>query len=282
MRGKLLTGIQDETGLKTATPVFAVGAHDTASAVASIPVKDENFAFISSGTWSLIGIIADRAILGDEVYNQQFSNEGTVDGRYRLLRNIMGLWIIQNCRQEWEREGRVSWDDIVELAGKAPPFGSFINVNEHQFYTADNMIQKICRYCEETGQHVPQTIGEIARAVYESLAMSYREAFKGLEMIKGARINVMHIVGGGSQNKLLNQMTANAIGRHLIAGPTEATAIGNLMVQIKASGEVKDWSEMRQVICDSFEVETYKPHDTDAWAEHFEGYTKIKSLNKGQ
>lgn len=271
-KGHLYDAIRQETGLQRAPAIYCVGSHDTASAVASVPVEDENYAFLSSGTWSLIGMIRDQVLASNSVYQYRFSNEGTIDGRTRLLQNIMGLWIIQNCKQEWEREAALSWDDLIDMTLAVPPFESFIDVNANSFFNPDNMPRKIQQFCEETGQKVPRTKGEIARTVYESLAMSYREAFARLEQLKGSRIEVLHIVGGGSMNTLLNQYTANAINREVVAGPAEATAIGNLMVQVKASGEVADMDQVRQVIRDSFDMEHYEPTDTRVWDEMFEKY----------
>lgn len=276
VKGALYPAIVNEAGLKTAPNVICVGSHDTASAVASIPAATDNYAFISSGTWSLMGIVSDHAIVSDDVYQNRFSNEGTVTGSFRPLKNIMGLWIIQNCKRQWDREEKLGWDDLVQLAQAAKPFGSFIDVNSHDFFDGDNMPQKIQQYCKSTGQAVPQTKGEIARTVYESLAMSYRETFAGLEKLKGGKIDVLHIVGGGSKNRLLNQFAASAVGREAIAGPGEATAIGNLMEQVKSAGEIKDTAGMRQVIGKSFGVETYAPKDADAWSEQFERYLKTK------
>jgi sugar (pentulose or hexulose) kinase len=184
--------------------------------------------------------------------------------------------VIQSCKRQWDREDKLSWKDLDVLVDKAPAFRSFIDVNAHLFYDGDNMIQKIQSFCEATGQPVPQTKGEIARTVYESLAMSYREAFEGLEQLKGGKIDVLHIVGGGSKNILLNQITADAINRPVVAGPHEATAIGNLMVQVKASGEVKDIGEMREVIRDSFDVEVYEPKDTQLWDDQYGRFKNIK------
>lgn len=276
-KADLFAHLQDETGLKGNVPVYCVGSHDTASAVASVPAATNSYAFLSSGTWSLIGIERDVAIINDTVYQNMLSNEGTITGGVRLLRNIMGLWIIQNCKHEWDAVQKVSWDEVVAMAERAPAFASLIDVNAQMFYDGGGMVQRIRQYCADTGQRVPQTKGEIARTVYESLAMGYREAFDGLEQLKGGRIDVLHIVGGGANNRLLNQMTASALGRMVVAGPTEATAIGNLMVQVKASGEVKSLSEMRQVIRDSFDVETFEPQNTDAWSEQFDRYMKIKN-----
>ncbi len=281
-KADLLEHIVQETGLPGGVPVFCVGSHDTASAVASVPVSSDSYAFLSSGTWSLIGIERDTALINDTVYYNKFSNEGTITGGVRLLRNIMGLWIIQNCKREWDEARKVSWDEIVGMAKAAPAFASLIDVNAHVFFYGGGMVQRIQQYCADTGQPVPQTPGEVARTVYESLAMGYKEAFAGLEQLKGGRIDVLHIVGGGVNNKMLNQMAANALNRPVIAGPAEATAIGNLMVQVKAAGEVNSLDDMRQVIRDSFDVESYGPHDADAWAEQFERYKRIKSIYKGQ
>lgn len=267
--------LQKDAGLKQAVPVFCVGSHDTASAVASVPTSTDNYAFLSSGTWSLIGIENEKPIINDTVFDGSFSNEGTVTGGVRLLRNIMGMWIIQNCKRQWDAERKHSWDEIVEMAKAAPQFASFIDVTAHTFYDGGDMVGRIQQYCKDTGQTVPQTKGEIARTVYESLAMCYRQAFEGLEQLRGGRIDVLHIVGGGANNKMLNQLTANALGRPVVAGPTEATAIGNLMMQAKASGEVGSLTEMRQVIRDSFDVETYEPQNTKDWAVQYERYQKL-------
>lgn len=209
-----------------------------------------------------------------------FSNEGAVDGGFRPLKNIMGLWIIQECMRQWDSEEKLSWDDIVLMAKGADTFKSLIDVNAHEFYNGSDMPRKIQSFCKTTGQSVPQTKGEIARTVYESLALSYREAFEGLEQLKGHRIDALHIVGGGAQNKLLNKMTAAAINRVVIAGPYEATAIGNLMVQMKAAGEVKDTAQMRDVIRGSFDVEMFEPADTQAWDDRFGRFMQIKQAYK--
>jgi len=276
VKGSLRQEIAADTGLGNLPNIFCVGSHDTASAVASVPAVTQDYAFISSGTWSLIGVVSDHAVINDFVYQNQFSNEGTVDGGYRPLRNIMGLWIIQSCKRQWDTESVMRWDDIVLAAESAPAFGSFIDVNIPLFYDGDNMPRKVQEYCAQTGQTVPQTKGEIARTVYESLAMSYKESFAGLEQLKQGRINAMFIVGGGSKNRLLNQMTADALDREVTAGPAEATAIGNLMVQMKAAGEVKDGAEMSAVIRDSFGVERYAPENTQEWAEQYYRYRRIK------
>jgi len=275
-KADLHTHIQQEMGLSYSVPVYCVGSHDTASAVASVPAMTDNYAFLSSGTWSLLGIVRGDAIINDTVFSGSFSNEGTISGKVRLLTNIMGMWIIQNCKRQWDVDEKISWDDVVDMCKSAPAFQSFIDVRDSAFFDGDNMVEKIQRYCKDTGQNVPQTRGEIARVVYESLAMCYKEAFEGLEKLKGDRIDVLHVVGGGANNKLLNQMSANALNREVIAGPTEATAIGNLMVQVMASGEIADISAMRQVIRSSFEVETYEPQSAQLWQAQYGRFAKIK------
>ncbi len=275
VKGILHPFIGQETGLAGLPAIYCVGSHDTASAIASVPAATENFAFLSSGTWSLVGILLEKPVVNETVYVGGFSNEGAVSGGVQLLRNIMGLWIIQNCKREWDKTEALTWDGIVEAAQQAPVFGSFINVNADDFYSGDNMPVKIQEYCHKTGQSVPQTKGEVARCVFESLAMNYREAFLGLEKLKGGRIDVLHIVGGGSRNALLNQFTANAIGREVVAGPAEATAIGNVMLQVKASGGVADWAQIRQVIANSFESRRFEPREPDMWAEQYQRYNKI-------
>ncbi len=278
VKGKALPDIVSDTGLKTAPSVFCVGSHDTASAVACVPATGDNYAFISSGTWSLLGIVTREAIINDFVYEQGFSNEGTVDGGFRPLKNIMGLWIIQECKRQWDIEKKLSWNEIEKMAISAPAFRSLIDVNAPVFFGGGDMPEKIQGFCAQTGQPIPETKGEIARTVYESLALSYREAFDGLEKLKGKRIDVLHIVGGGAKDVLLNHMAAAAINRPVIAGPYEATAIGNLMIQVKAEGEVKGFAQMRDVIRNSFPVETFEPSDTQAWDDQFERYQKIKQL----
>ena len=274
-KGELYPHIIKAAGLSQSVTVYCVGSHDTASAVASVPASTKNYAFLSSGTWSLMGIENDKLINNDVVFENTFTNEGTITGGYRLIRNIMGLWIIQSCKREWDHKKPISWDEIVSSAKEAPAFQSFIDVDDHMFFDGSNMVDNIKKFCRDSGQKQPETIGEIARTVYESLAMCYREAFIGLEQLQGGQIDVLHIVGGGSKNAMLNQMTANAINRMVVAGPAEATAIGNLMVQIEASGEVKDLAEMRSVIRESCDVKTYSPMDVSVWADGFERYKEI-------
>ncbi len=275
-KGRLFAAVMEDTGLSGQTDVFCVGSHDTASAVASLPAKKESYAYLSSGTWSIIGITSDSPLISDQAYDAQLSNEGAITGGCIPLRNIMGLWVIQSCKRYWDREGALSWDDIVGMAAAAPAFASFIDMSAQEFYSGEDMPCKIQRYCAATGQAVPQTKGEIARTAYESLAMSYREAFLGLEQMKGGRIDALHIVGGGAKNALLNRFAAGAVNREVVAGPYEATAVGNLMMQVKSAGEVKDFAQMSEVVARSFTVERYEPKGAARWAEAFETYKAVK------
>ena len=273
-RGKLLPDIADSVGLNQ-VPVLAVGGHDTASAVAAVPAKG-NAVFLSSGTWSLFGMESDHAIINDDVYNANYSNEGTVQGTFRPLKNIMGLWSIQELKREWSRAGKeYSWNEIVERAKEADPFVSLFDPDDSRFFAPDSMVQAIQDYCKETGQPVPETVGQFARAVYESLALKYRWALERMEEIRDSKVDVLNIVGGGCQNKMLNQMTANAIQRPVVAGPIEGASIGNLLVQAKALGEIKDMDELREIVRISFDVEEYTPTDKSVWDDAYGRFIKL-------
>ena len=268
VRGHLLRSIAEEVGINQAAHC-AVGGHDTASAVAAIPGQG-NFAFCSSGTWSLFGVETDQPILSDAVRDAGFTNEGTVQGGFRPLKNIMGLWLIQECRRDWAKAGKkYSWDEIVEMAKGAEPLRSVIDPNYGPFFSAGNMEEKIRDYCRKSGQPVPETPGQVARCIYESLALKYRWALERLEEIKGAKLEALNIVGGGIQNKLLNQMVADAINLPVVTGPIEGAAIGNLLMQAVALGELKGLDEVRQVVRNSETVVTYEPHHTQAWADAY-------------
>ncbi len=268
LRGKLRKELAEELGLNQAN-FAAVGTHDTASAVAAIPGCG-SFAFCSSGTWSLFGVETDTPILKDEVRDANFSNEGTVQGGFRPLKNIMGLWLIQECRRDWIKEGtKYSWDEIVIEARKAEPLRSIIDPDCGEFFAGGNMVKKIQKFCADTDQPVPETVGQIARCIYESLALKYRWALERLEEIKGQSIDTLNIVGGGIQNKLLNQMVADSINRPVITGPVEGAAIGNLLAQAMALGDIKDIDELRQVVRNSEDVQTYYPDHTPEWEEAY-------------
>ena len=268
LRGRIRTAVAEELGISR-VPFAAVGTHDTASAVAAIP-GEGSFAFCSSGTWSLFGIETDAPLLGDAIFQANFSNEGTVQGGFRPLKNIMGQWIMQECRREWAREGACyTWKEIDALTATAKPFAAIIDPDDAPFFSAGNMCGKIARYCEHTGQTPPQTPGEIARCVYESLALKYRWALEWLEKMKGARIDTLNITGGGIGNTLLCQMTADALDRRVVAGPAEGSAMGNALMQAVALGEIRDIMEARDVVRRSVEPVVYEPKHTQAWEDAY-------------
>ena len=274
LRGKLRPELCEELGLNQAN-FAAVGTHDTASAVAAIPGSG-SFAFCSSGTWSLFGVETDEPILSDSVRDANFSNEGTIQGGFRPLKNIMGLWLIQECRRDWIKAGtKYSWDEIVQEAKKAEPLKSIIDPDYGEFFAGGNMVAKIQEFCKKTGQPVPETVGEVARCIYESLALKYRWALERLEEIKGQKIDTLNIVGGGIQNKLLNQMVADSINRPVITGPVEGAAIGNLLAQAMALGDIKDLEQLRQVVRNSEAVASYEPNHTQAWEDAYQRMLKL-------
>ena len=275
VRGHLRPELCEELGLNSAAFV-AVGSHDTASSVAAIP-GEGSFAFCSSGTWSLFGVETDRPVL-ELGAGSGFSNEGTIQGGFRPLKNIIGLWIVQECRRDWQKEGKdLSWDDIVTQARTAAPLRSVIDTDSQEFYAGGGMVKKIQDYCARTGQPVPETVGEIARCAYESLALKYRKALEGLEEMKGEPIRSLNIVGGGIQNKLLNQMAADATGRPVVTGPIEGAAMGNLLTQAMALGDIPDVTGLRRIVRSNVEVETYTPNHTEEWEA---AYRKLEALMK--
>ena len=280
LRGTLLPGIAEEAGLPQGIPVIATASHDTAAAVAAVPAgAQERFAYISSGTWSLLGAEITSPLCTPEVMEANYTNEGGVSGTTRLLKNIMGLWIIQECKREWDRKSgkEVSFGELVTLAEKAPAFSAVIDVDDPRFLAPGGMPERIRAYCGETGQRVPEGMGEIARVVYEGLALKYRWAIERLEKdLLGHPIDVLHIVGGGSKNELLNRFTAEAISRRVVAGPSEGTVIGNLLVQAMALGGVKDLPALREVVAASFENKEYLP--TGGAEDWDEPYARLLAL----
>lgn len=276
IRGRLRPEICRELGVNPAVFV-AVGSHDTASSVAAIPGRG-SFAFCSSGTFSLVGVETSAPRLDPETAKAGFSNEGTVQGGFRPLKNIIGLWLIQECRRDWHKAGQDwSWDEIVRDARDAAPLRSLVDTDAPEFYAGGGMEEKIRDFCKRSGQPVPETVGQTARCIYESLALKYRWALEGLERMKGAPIDSLNIVGGGIQNKLLNQMAADATGRPVTTGPIEGAAMGNLLVQAMALGEISGIGQLREVVRSSVEVETYTPNQTPAWEQ---AYEKLRSFMK--
>ncbi len=279
LRGHVLPSLRTKLGIGE-VPVIAVATHDTGSAVAAVPARNGNYAYLSSGTWSLMGVEVKKPIINEKTLEWNYTNEGGVNGTYRLLKNIMGLWIIQECKREWDRRGEsYSYDAMAKMAADAKPFKAFIEPDSDLFYSPGKMPQKIQQFCKDTGQEIPETKGEILRCVFESLAMKYRWSMEKLEEITGTKLEVLHIVGGGTQNQFLNQLTANAIARPVICGPIEATATGNLMVQAMALGAVSNLGEIREVVRNSFPTVDYMPEDTHSFDVAYGDYLKISQAD---
>jgi rhamnulokinase len=280
--GVLTDEVQKMTGLG-AIPVIAVAGHDTASAVAAVPAKDEQFAYLSSGTWSLMGIETKDAIINDLSYERNFTNEGGVEGTTRFLKNICGMWLYERCRKEWavskaEADRQAAAMSHPELQGSAmqvEAFRSIINPDDALFANPSSMIEAIQHYCRKTGQSVPETPAEICRCIFDSLALRYRQVFQWMQEFAPFKLEILHIIGGGSLNKYLNQFTANATGATVLAGPQEGTAIGNIMLQAESAGSVKDIWEMRRIIANSLELVKYEPTDKAAWDAAFDRYLEI-------
>lgn len=262
-------------------PVVAPASHDTASAVAGLPVHSStiagSWAFVSLGTWAICGLESPAPITSPDVREAGFGNEGGVDGTSIIVRNLVGLWIIQECRKVWEREfGDVSWDTIVEESDTCAAFNSFIDIDHPRFgAVVSDMTQEIREYCAETGQAVPNGIGEIARCAYESLVMKIRDRIADMERISGTRLETLHVVGGGIQNTRLCQWIADATGLEVVAGPVETTSVGNALMQMRAAGVVGSLVEARDVSHRSFELATYRAGNTKAWDAGYEKYSMV-------
>ena len=273
--GVLTDEVRKMTGLGP-VPVIAVAGHDTASAVAAVPAKNEQFAYLSSGTWSLMGIETKDAVINERSYELNFTNEGGVEGTTRFLKNICGMWLYERCRKEWPEEVRqLSHPELQGSAMTIEPFRSIINPDDDLFANPSSMIEAIQTYCKNSGQPVPETPAEICRCIFDSLALRYRQVFQWLKEFSSFDLSVLHIIGGGSLNKFLNQFTANSLGVQVLAGPQEGTAIGNIMLQAKASGVVSDIWEMRRIIANSLQLVKYEPTDKALWDQGYEKYLKI-------
>ena len=270
--GVLSDEVQRQTGLG-AIPVIAVAGHDTASAVAAVPAKDERFAYLSSGTWSLMGVEVKDAIINAESFDKNFTNEGGVEGTTRFLKNICGMWLLERCRKEWAEN--YSYGELIDAALAVPAFRSLINPDAPCFANPTSMIEAIQCYCRDTEQPVPENAGEITRCIFESLALRYRQVFGYLQQMAPFSIGTLHVIGGGSRNNLLNQFTCNAVGVPVVAGPSECTAIGNIMLQAKAAGVVGDIAAMRRLIADSVETVTFVPEDAEVWSKGYKQYIKV-------
>jgi len=273
--GRLLPALVAETGLK-GVQVVAGCSHDTAAAVAAVPAQGRDWAYLSSGTWSLLGIETAQPILSAHARQYNFTNEVGYGGSIRFLKNLVGLWILQECRREWARTGQgLSYDALTELAGKAPPLVSLIDPQEPRFSRPGEMPGKIAAYCRETSQRAPTSPGEFARCVLESLALMYRRTLDQLEEVTGKKLTTIHVVGGGSRNELLNQFTANATGRAVLAGPAECTGIGNVLVQAIALGHVSSLDAARRIVRESFPIKRFEPKDVSKWQNAYTQFCEL-------
>lgn len=273
--GTLTEEVQHMTGLGP-VPVVAVAGHDTASAVAAIPAEDEHFAYLSSGTWSLMGIESPKAIINAQSFERNFTNEGGIEGTTRFLKNICGMWLYERCRKEWPEEVRqMGHQQLQASAMEAEAFRSFINPDDAVFANPKSMLTAIKDYCRNTNQPIPETPAEICRCIFDSLAMRYRQVFSWLCEFADFDIHTLHIIGGGSMNVYLDQFTANACGVRVKAGPQECTAIGNIMLQAKAAGDVSDIWAMRSIIARSVEPRIFEPQDTAQWSAAYERYLAV-------
>ncbi|MGH2371570.1 MAG: rhamnulokinase, partial [Chloroflexota bacterium] len=275
--GTLLPSVAEEVGLAARTPVVAVASHDTGSAVAAVPADTaalragETFAYVSSGTWSLVGGEVTEPVITPQALAYNFTNEGGVSG-FRLLKNVMGLWLVQECRRTWRERGAAhSYADLADMAAGARPFAALVDPDDPAFLPPGDMPRRLAEFCARTGQAVldPDDKGQVVRCAFESLALKYRWVIERLERLTGRRVGVIHIIGGGSQNALLNQFTADACNRPVLAGPSEATAIGNAVVQAIAAGRLGSLAEGRDLIRRSFPLATYEPQSPRVWDEAY-------------
>ena len=273
--GSLSAHVAEHTGLHGAK-VVTVAGHDTGSAVAAVPSKAETPAYLSSGTWSLMGLDLEKPVINDRSYTDDFTNEVGVNGRIRYLKNICGLWLIQECKRHWQTQGEdLPYNQMASLATEAQAFRSLIDPDDACFAKSGDMPEKIQAYCREKGQAIPETKGEIIRTIYESLALRYATVWEKLITYTETPPCSLHVVGGGCQDKLLNQFTASAIGTTVHAGPVEATGLGNIMVQMMADDLINTLAEGRAMVTDSFPVESYEPTDVSAWNEAKERFAAI-------
>lgn len=267
--------VQRLTGLGP-VPVVAVAGHDTASAVAATPALTGNFAYLSSGTWSLMGVETESPVINADTEALNYTNEGGVDGTIRLLKNICGMWLLESCRKIW---GNVPYQQLISEAEQCEAFRFLINPDDESFANPDNMEEAICRYCREHGGECPESRGEIVRCIFDSLALRYKDVLNHLRRLSPHPIDVLHVIGGGSCNAMLNQFTANATGIPVIAGPSEATAIGNVMIQAISDGMADSVADMRRLVGRSIPQVRYEPQDCQAWEEAYKKFiVKTKSL----
>jgi len=266
--------IADDTRLG-AVPVIATASHDTGSAVAAVPAEGDGWAYISSGTWSLVGIESPKPIISAEALAANVTNEGGVGGTFRVLKNVTGLWLLQECRRAWAAERQYSYEELARAATSADPFGAVINPDHRDFLSPADMPEAICQYCRTTGQTAPETPAQFARCIFEGLALKSRTVLEQLNRLSTHPIRVLHIIGGGSVNETLCQFTANATGLPVIAGPMEATAVGNLLVQAMGLGLISSLDELRTIVRESFPLKRYEPKDGPQWQAAYERFREV-------
>jgi Sugar (pentulose and hexulose) kinases len=277
--GTLADSLSEENELGK-VPVIAVAGHDTASAVAAVPARNERFAYLSSGTWSLMGIEVKDPIINKETFDLNFTNEGGIDGTTRFLKNITGMWLLEQCLKEWKKGGiTYAYEKLVLMADTTPAFQSLIDPDHVSFANPVSMVKAIEDYCISTHQIVPKTHAEFVRCIFESLSLKYNYILGKLKELAPFPIENLHVIGGGSKNPLLNQWTANAIGIPVIAGPSEATAIGNIMIQAKSAGCVDSLHEMRQIIGESVHLDEFFPENHEQWAAAYQHFLKVTKIN---
>lgn len=273
--GGVLPRLAEEIGAG-GTRVIVPACHDTGSSVVAVPARSPDFAWLSSGTWSILGAEVREPRVNDRALEYNFTNEGGVFGTWRLSKNIMGLWIIQECKHTWARQGEdLSYDEVTRLAAEAKPFLAVIDPDEDRFLHPGDMPSRIQKFCAETNQHVPQTKGQILRIALESIALKYRLVLERLEELIGRRLDPIHIIGGGTKNRLLNQFTADAANRVVVTGPVEATAIGNILMQAIGMKHLGSLAEAREVVRASFKPETYEPKNTEDWEHAYSRFQKV-------
>jgi rhamnulokinase len=275
--GELRPDVRADTGLG-AIPVVAPATHDTSSAVAAVPTAHTgraNWAYISSGTWSLVGVEVPAPVLTEQAFRAGLTNEGGIDGTFRLLKNVMGLWLVQRCRATFGADA--DYEALTRQAGEAAPLRSLIDPDDPRFLNPSDMPTAIAAFCRETGQPIPETPGQFVRCCLESLALKYRAVLRDLAAVTGVPVEVVHVVGGGSRNRLLNQFTADATGLPVVAGPVEATALGSVLVQARAAGELATLADLRAVVRDSVEPEQFSPSADNQWAEAASRYAGLIS-----
>jgi len=280
--GTLRPDVATRLGLPSQTPVIAPGGHDTASAVAAVPFEGSasDAAYLSSGTWSLMGLELPQPLINERTFELGFTNEGGAFGTIRFLKNIAGLWLVQECRRDWLKRGREwSYAELTQMASVAGDDGAFVEPDETRFASPDEMPQKIADFCRETNQRAPQTEGEFVRCCLDSLALKYRWTFEKLELLRGAGLDALYVVGGGVQNELLCQLAADCIGKPVIAGPVEATAAGNILLQAVARGEISSSAQLREVVRHSFESKRFAPRagEKARWDEKFARFEELMS-----